>query len=66
MNEKLSDKEISLKAYKQLYKKLANSIPIAWLYTLYSKELDRYWRDGGKFDTEEFCDEDKCKGISEL
>ena len=66
MNEKFANKEISLEAYKHLYKQFAESIPVVWLYTLYNKEIDRYWRDGGNFDKEEFLTNDKCKGISEL
>ena len=66
MNEKLSEKQITVPAYRQLYKKFADSLPTAWLYTMYSKELERYWNVGGDFNKEEFAAEDKCKGISEL
>ena len=37
-----------------MFKKFTDSLPEAWIYTLYNKELDRYWRDAGKFDEEEF------------
>ena len=53
-------------AYKIMYRRFAESIPTAWLYTLYHKDLDRYWRDSGSFDKQEFETEEKCKGISEL
>ena len=53
-------------AYRQLFKRLADSFPVGWLYTLYTKDLDRHWRDGGNFDKEEFKAEEECKGISEL
>ena len=66
MNQKFADKEISLEAYKHLFKQFSDAVPVAWLYTFYTKELDRYWRDGGNFDKEEFLANDKCKGISEL
>ena len=66
MNRKLAEKEISVDAYRQLFKRLADSFPVGWLYTLYTKDLDRHWRDGGNFDKEEFKAEEECKGISEL
>lgn len=37
-----------------------------WLYTLYNKDCDKYWRDGENFDKEEFVEVAKCKGISEI
>ena len=66
MNQKLADKEISLDNYKRLFKRFAESLPEAWIYTLYAKETDKFWRDGGSFDEEEFLSPEKCNGISEL
>ena len=66
MNQKLADKEVKLCQYKDLFKRFANSIPVAWLFTLYNKDLDKYWRDKDNFDKEEFCADEKCKGISDV
>jgi len=62
----VTDKNATVYKYHLLYKKFASSFPQAWLYSLGIKDLERYWRDGSKFEKEEFLDDDKCKGISEL
>ena len=49
MNQKLVDKDITVPVYKALFRRFASQLPEAWLYILESKDLDKYWRDGGNF-----------------
>jgi len=40
MNQKLVDNEVSLNAYRTLYKRFADSIPEDWLYTIISGDSE--------------------------
>lgn len=66
LNKKFAEKEFSADGYRILFKRLASSVPEAWLYQLYHKSLEEAWRQNGEFDNQEFQTEDECKGSSEL
>ena len=66
LNKMFADKQFSANAYRLLYKRFAQSVPEAWLYQLYTKECEKYWRQDGEFDKTDFAENEKCKGGSEL